>query len=36
VQRVNGADVPAPYSRELEELAYPNVDDIVRAVRAIL
>ena len=36
VQRVNGADVPAPYSRELEELAYPNVEDIVRAVRAIL
>jgi len=36
VQRVNGADVPAPYSRELEELAYPNVEDIVRAVRATL
>jgi len=36
VQRVNGADVPAPYSRELEELAYPSVDDIVRAARAIL
>ena len=36
VQRVNGADVPAPYSRELEELAYPNVDDIVRAVRDTL
>jgi pyruvate dehydrogenase E1 component beta subunit len=36
VQRVNGADVPAPYSKELESLAYPNVDDIVRAARAAL
>jgi len=36
VQRVNGADVPAPYSRELEDLAYPSVDDIVRAARAVL
>ena len=36
VQRVNGADVPAPYSRELEGLAYPNVGDILRAVRATL
>ncbi|MHB8576381.1 MAG: alpha-ketoacid dehydrogenase subunit beta [Dehalococcoidia bacterium] len=36
VQRVNGADVPAPYSKDLEDLAYPNVGDIVRAVRSIL
>ncbi len=36
VQRVNGADVPAPYSRELEELAYPSTEDIVRAARAVL
>lgn len=36
IQRVNGADVPAPYNRELEELAYPNVEDIVRAVKAVL
>lgn len=36
VQRVNGADVPAPYSRELEELAYPSVDDIVRAAKSVL
>lgn len=36
VQRVNGADVPAPYSRELEALAYPGVEDILGAVRATL
>jgi pyruvate dehydrogenase E1 component beta subunit len=36
VRRVNGADVPAPYSKELEALAYPSVDDIVQAVRAVL
>jgi pyruvate dehydrogenase E1 component beta subunit len=34
--RVNGLDVPAPYARNLETLAYPTVDDIVAAVRATL
>ncbi len=34
--RVNGADVPAPYARNLEALAYPVVEDIVAAVRATL
>lgn len=34
--RVNGADVPAPYARNLEALAYPIVDDIIAAVRATL
>jgi pyruvate dehydrogenase E1 component beta subunit len=34
--RVNGADVPAPYARNLEALAYPTVDDIITAVRATL
>jgi len=34
--RVNGADVPAPYARNLEALAYPNTDDIIAAVRATL
>jgi pyruvate dehydrogenase E1 component beta subunit len=34
--RVNGADVPAPYARNLEALAYPSVEDVVKAVRATL
>jgi pyruvate dehydrogenase E1 component beta subunit len=34
--RVNGADVPAPYARNLEALAYPSVEDVVAAVRATL
>lgn len=34
--RVNGADVPAPYARNLEALAYPTVEDIMQAVRATL
>jgi len=34
--RVNGADVPAPYAKNLEALAYPSVDDILTAVRATL
>ncbi len=34
--RVNGADVPAPYARNLEALAYPVVEDIIAAVRATL
>ena len=34
--RVNGADVPAPYAKNLEALAYPNVEDVLAAVRATL
>jgi pyruvate dehydrogenase E1 component beta subunit len=33
VKRVNGADVPAPYSTALDNLAYPTVDEIVTAAR---
>jgi pyruvate dehydrogenase E1 component beta subunit len=36
VRRVNGADVPAPYNRELEEAAYPDADQIVQAAKALL
>lgn len=36
VKRVNGADVPAPYSSVLENLAYPTVADIVTAARGLL
>jgi pyruvate dehydrogenase E1 component beta subunit len=31
VERVTGADVPMPYARNLELLALPQVDDIVKA-----
>jgi pyruvate dehydrogenase E1 component beta subunit len=34
--RVNGADVPAPYAKNLEAIAYPTVDELVRAVKATL
>jgi pyruvate dehydrogenase E1 component beta subunit len=33
VERVTGADVPMPYARNLELLALPTADDIVRAAR---
>ena len=32
VQRVTGADVPTPYAKNLEDKAFPSVDDIVTAV----
>jgi pyruvate dehydrogenase E1 component beta subunit len=31
VMRVSGADVPMPYSKPLEEIAYPHEADVVRA-----
>jgi pyruvate dehydrogenase E1 component beta subunit len=36
VERVTGADVPMPYARNLELLAVPHEDDIVRAVKRTL
>jgi pyruvate dehydrogenase E1 component beta subunit len=36
VARVTGADVPMPYSKPLEDLAYPHEPQIVHAVLAIL
>lgn len=36
VERVTGADVPMPYARNLEVLALPRDEDIVRAVRRAL
>lgn len=36
VERVTGADVPMPYARNLEVLALPRDEDIVRAVRRTL
>jgi pyruvate dehydrogenase E1 component beta subunit len=36
VERVTGADVPMPYARNLELLALPHEEDIVRAVKKTL
>ena len=33
VARVSGLDVPMPYSRKIEKLCIPQVEDIVKAVR---
>ena len=33
--KVNSADVPMPYSSELEKLYLPQVDDIVKAVKEV-
>jgi pyruvate dehydrogenase E1 component beta subunit len=35
VKRVSGADVPMPYAKNLEDLAIPNVDQIVAAVKQV-
>jgi pyruvate dehydrogenase E1 component beta subunit len=34
IQRVAGADVPMPYSRPLEQAAYPHAENIVAAAMA--
>jgi len=36
VQRVTGADVPMPYSKPLEDMAYPHEPQVVAAVLAAL
>jgi pyruvate dehydrogenase E1 component beta subunit len=36
VERVTGADVPMPYARNLEQLAVPHAEDVVRAARRTL
>jgi pyruvate/2-oxoglutarate/acetoin dehydrogenase E1 component len=36
VQRVTGADVPMPYSKPLEDIAYPHEPQVVGAVLAVL
>jgi pyruvate dehydrogenase E1 component beta subunit len=36
VKRVSQADVPLPYSRELEQSALPDVENVVAAVREVL
>jgi len=36
VRRVSGLDVPMPYSRKIEKLCIPQVEDIVEAVKGVL
>jgi pyruvate dehydrogenase E1 component beta subunit len=36
VKRVSGLDVPMPYSRKIEKLCIPQVEDIVRVVKELL
>jgi pyruvate dehydrogenase E1 component beta subunit len=36
VQRVSGLDVPMPYSRKLEKLCIPQVEDIIKAVKKVI
>ena len=36
VKRLSQVDVPLPYSKELELMAYPQVEDIVQAVKEIV
>lgn len=36
VERVSGAEVPAPYARNLEIAAFPNEDDVINAVHRVL
>ena len=36
VMRVTGADVPMPYTKPLEDLAYPHEPQVVHAALAIL
>jgi pyruvate dehydrogenase E1 component beta subunit len=36
VRRVSGLDVPMPYSRKLEKLCIPQVEDVIKAVKETL
>jgi pyruvate dehydrogenase E1 component beta subunit len=36
VLRVTGADIPTPYAKVLEDLAFPNADNVVRTVKGQL
>jgi pyruvate dehydrogenase E1 component beta subunit len=35
VKRVSGVDVPMPYAKNLEQLAIPDVKEVIEAVRAV-
>merc|ERR1712146_117394 len=36
VLRVTGADIPTPYAKNLEDLAFPNAGNVVRTVKGML
>jgi pyruvate dehydrogenase E1 component beta subunit len=36
IQRVAQKEVPLPYNRTLEQMALPQVEDIIRAVKEVL
>jgi pyruvate dehydrogenase E1 component beta subunit len=36
VERVSGAEVPAPYARSLEQAAFPNEQQVIDAVRRVM
>jgi pyruvate dehydrogenase E1 component beta subunit len=36
IRRVAQAEVPLPYNRHLEQLALPQVDDVIRAAKDVL
>jgi pyruvate dehydrogenase E1 component beta subunit len=36
VARVSGAEVPAPYARNLELAAFPSEQQVIQAVRQVL
>jgi pyruvate dehydrogenase E1 component beta subunit len=36
IQRVAQKEVPLPYNRELEQMALPQVEDVIQAVREVL
>ncbi|GJV99263.1 pyruvate dehydrogenase E1 component subunit beta-1, mitochondrial isoform X2 [Tanacetum coccineum] len=35
VERIAGADVPTPYAANLERMAFPQIEDIVRAAKRV-
>ena len=36
IQRVAQKEVPLPYNRNLEQMALPQVEDVIRAVKEVL
>jgi pyruvate dehydrogenase E1 component beta subunit len=36
IRRVAQAEVPLPYNKRLEQLALPQVDDVIRAAKDVL
>ena len=36
VLRVTGADIPTPYATNLEDLAFPTAQNVIRTVKGLL